>query len=93
MVLFWMNTPHVKKHLPILHRQFNDMGASSYVESAVLIIGGGISGELFMLAIEYGSSNHLIIYIGMCAAIELCRRGTTRDIIIIEKSNGFGGTW
>lgn len=30
---------------------------------------------------------------GMCMAIELITRYNIKDIVIIEKSSGFGGTW
>ena len=40
-----------------------------------------------------GRSKVLLICVGMCAAIDLVRTGTTEDIVILEKSTGFGGTW
>lgn len=30
---------------------------------------------------------------GMCMAIELMTRYNIRDLVIVEKSSGFGGTW
>ena len=61
-----------------------------HTNAAVVIIGAGFSGECYTVC-HKNTPDFLIL--GICTAINLLQKERIRNIIIIEKGGGFGGTW
>ncbi len=62
-------------------------------KTSVVIIGAGVSGTV--VPAEHGFETRLtdMYSAGICMAIDLIRRVGTRDFILLERDDDFGGTW
>jgi cation diffusion facilitator CzcD-associated flavoprotein CzcO len=66
------------------------VGNKTYTSATVVIIGAGISGARQRMPTIYHPK---LTAIGMCMAIDLIKRNSCHNFVILEKSSGVGGTW
>ena len=67
------------------------VGNRSLTETAVVIIGGGISGKFSTWLQDQTEAD--VRMPGICTAIRLLTQQRLKNFVIVEKSGGFGGTW
>ena len=71
------------------------IGNKDHTNAAVVIIGAGISGKY--LQFPHLLPTHPLLTLwhqtGMCTAIDLIKRTSCKNFLILEKSSGVGGTW
>jgi hypothetical protein len=69
------------------------VGNKDHTDAAVVIIGAGISGSFISLPLPYSIFSLISVSAGICMAIDLLKRNSLQNFIILEKSSSIGGTW